>query len=74
MPSEKNQKPTEESATPARKKGSRGSPPVVAVHRRAASSEEATAIDQSLDRLLAELVRQARPPEEGENHVSVKHR
>ena len=60
MPTEKNRNPTKESATPKWKKGSRGHPPVVAVHRRAASSQEATAIDQALDRLLTEWVRQAR--------------
>ena len=46
------------------KKNSKGRLPIVAVHRRAASPEESAAVDRAIDRLLTELVRQARAPGE----------
>ena len=60
----KDPKQIEDSASASLKKNSKGRLPVVAVHRRAASSEESAAADRAIDRLLTELVRQARAPGE----------
>ena len=61
----KKSKPTKESTPASRKKEDKGRPPAVAVQRRVASPDEAAAIDQALDRLLTELIRQARAPAPG---------
>jgi hypothetical protein len=45
----------------------KGSPPIVRLHIRPATPEEARGIEQTIDRVLGELVRQVREPMEVED-------
>jgi hypothetical protein len=50
----------------------KGSPPIVRLHVRPATPEEARGIEQVIDRALGELVRQVREPMEVDDGNSIQ--